>query len=917
MEHITGIPAAHGFAGPILDPLWGEPWAPTPAEAADVEAELLATLGHLPPAVTEVRWPNGWTGVGGAAAADLQDLLFLLLGAGSLADGALVRRYLHALDPWRTEPYGRNDLGFLARHTRFRPPDTIVFRGVSDSPRGRLLAIDLFIAQCRAWAKVPPLAAKATALADLAAAQRDAPASTDISVGSTDLARLWAAAADPATLDLVPELYGMAGYIEWCLHHLDRLSTAAAQVLGEAIDDVDVEVAVQTRRLGFEAVPALLEAALDRTRPGRAAGVAGHLATVDPSAFGARDIAQLGQAGRLLLRGRLDIARALINTRSRLSIAFALAASAPNVWTVAEEMVWIADRLHDQVRSLVVYPRPVAPRAAPPEGDGDGEAGGEAAEPPVPPGDPFAQLVGQPELVAELRACVQIARRRPAPHGPHLLITGPPGTGQRAATRAYAQALAGVRVGSGAFRTVTATELVGPATWQFNPLTKVAEAFDLAGNGVLLLEGIDRLVLADAGKEALEAVRRRLSDSRCPVTLVASAEPEGAGPLAAANADLVRRFRTARTLDLDGDGLVDLFARFAARAGLLLDDAGRAAAAEVLGSARPAGSFRNARIAEAVLERALAERARRPETGPVLDAEDIRRGGLAQLATSSAPDPADVMAELDELVGLRDVKAELRRMIAEAALAGPRSRAGLRLASPTRHMVFTGNPGTAKTTIARLLSRAMAAHGLLATGQLVEVTRADLVARYIGQTAPRVQAVVERAIGGVLFIDEAYALVQGAGSDYGYEAVAMLLKLMEDHRDELVVIVAGYPAEMDRFLDTNPGFASRFARTLSFPDYDADELLAIFDVFTRRAGVIVQPGVRDKVAVHLGRLPRDRTFANGRTVRNLFERLLAAQAARLHAVERPTDHDLRTLVEADVDASLQVASSDSQYPGYV
>ena len=256
-------------------------------------------------------------------------------------------------------------------------------------------------------------------------------------------------------------------------------------------------------------------------------------------------------------------------------------------------------------------------------------------------------------------------------------------------------------------------------------------------------------------------------------------------------------------------------------------------------------------------------------------------------------------------------------MMAEAALAGPRSRAGLQLASPTRHMVFTGNPGSAKTTIARLLSQAMAAHGLLATGQLIEVTRADLVARYIGQTAPRVAAVVERAIGGVLFIDEAYSLVQGTGSDYGYEAVAMLLKLMEDHRDELVVIVAGYPAEMATFLDTNPGFASRFARTLTFPDYDADELLAIFDLFTRRAGVVVEPGARDQVALHLARLPHDRSFANGRTVRNLFERLLAAQAARLHAVDRPTDRDLRTLVEADVAASLEVASADAQYPGYV
>jgi hypothetical protein len=428
---------------------------------------------------------------------------------------------------------------------------------------------------------------------------------------------------------------------------------------------------------------------------------------------------------------------------------------------------------------------------------------------------------------------------------------------------------------------------------------------------------VDRLVLADAGQEALEAIRRRLSDSACLVTLVATSAPDGVGPLSATNADLVRRLRLARTVDLDAAGSLDLFVRLAAAAGVELDDAGRAAASEALGSTRAAGGFRNARIVEAVLDGALAARARRPAPGPLLEAGDISVGGVPSLATGSAPAAADVTAELDDLIGLGGVKAELRRMIAEAALAGPRSRAGLRLASPTRHMVFTGNPGTAKTTIARLLSRAMAAHGLLATGQLVEVTRADLVARYIGQTAPRVQAVVERAIGGVLFIDEAYSLVQGTGSDYGYEAVAMLLKLMEDHRDELVVIVAGYPAEMSGFLESNPGFASRFARSLSFPDYEADELLAIFDLFTRRAGVLVDAGARDQVQLHLSRLPRDRTFANGRTVRNLFERLLAAQAARLQGVDRPSDQQLRTLVAADVGSSLDVDSSDAQYPGYV
>ena len=207
------------------------------------------------------------------------------------------------------------------------------------------------------------------------------------------------------------------------------------------------------------------------------------------------------------------------------------------------------------------------------------------------------------------------------------------------------------------------------------------------------------------------------------------------------------------------------------------------------------------------------------------------------------------MAELDELIGLAPVKEQVRRLVAELKAEKIRTEAGMPVSDRSRHMVFLGNPGTAKTTVARLLARIYAQLEVLSNGHLVEVTRGDLVGEYIGQTAPRTTAKFNQATGGVLFIDEAYSLIPpDSGRDFGHEAVATLLKLMEDHRDEVVVIVAGYPREMQRFLESNTGLASRFPKTLTFADYDADELVAIFQLIAEQAGFTVAPDVADGLA---------------------------------------------------------------------
>jgi SpoVK/Ycf46/Vps4 family AAA+-type ATPase len=224
------------------------------------------------------------------------------------------------------------------------------------------------------------------------------------------------------------------------------------------------------------------------------------------------------------------------------------------------------------------------------------------------------------------------------------------------------------------------------------------------------------------------------------------------------------------------------------------------------------------------------------------------------------------------------------------------------------HMVFTGSPGTGKTTVARLVARIYRELGILSEGQLVETDRSRLVAGYVGQTAINVREIVEQAIGGVLFIDEAYALVSSeAANDFGSEAVDTLVKLMEDHRDNLVVIVAGYTEEMQVFLKSNTGLISRFNKFISFEDYADDQLLEILQVMVKRAGLVVEPEALETVGKRLAQMtPEERKdFGNARGVRNIFEKMVMNQANRVVLLEEPTKEQLMTLTGEDA-----VGSSD-------
>lgn len=290
-------------------------------------------------------------------------------------------------------------------------------------------------------------------------------------------------------------------------------------------------------------------------------------------------------------------------------------------------------------------------------------------------------------------------------------------------------------------------------------------------------------------------------------------------------------------------------------------------------------------------------------------AEAPSAGGTAQ-KTSSAdvkaeeekPSLEELMAQMEELVGLEDVKKDVKNLINLVKVRKLREENGLPNTAMSLHMVFMGNPGTGKTTVARLLGGMYAAIGVLSKGQLVEVDRSGLVAGYVGQTALKTKETIESALGGVLFIDEAYALSGGGENDFGKEAIETILKAMEDHRDDLIVIVAGYTGPMEDFLNSNPGLESRFNKYFNFPDYNGEELYKIFlSQCKKNSYQLSKKAQKDaKEIFNAMYAERGENFGNGRDVRNFFEDTIVRQSNRLAAMEAPDKDDLITITPRDL-----------------
>ncbi|WP_145908984.1 AAA family ATPase [Kitasatospora viridis] len=613
----------------------------------------------------------------------------------------------------------------------------------------------------------------------------------------------------------------------------------------------------------------------------------------------------------------------------------------------AEDMIGVEPDREAGAEAVASVGRTPDPRATP--------ASRPVAAPTAPGGPSTPQAGSRPEtasvdeLLAELEAMIGLAgvkqeirrlvmflrvaeQRRAAglPEGPvmgrHVVFSGSPGTGKTTVARIYGRLLAALGVvTAGHFVEVARADLVSKALG--GTTQKTTEVFERARGGVLFIDEAYTLARrfgsgSDFGQEAIDTLVKLMEDHRDEVVVVFAGYSAEMREFLAANPGLQSRVsRTVEFEDYGPDELVAIVAGMAEQYGFRLAEPTRDALTAHFRAARRTETFGNGREARRVFEAALEQQALRlagqdsPPSAQDLvellpqDLEGIVERGLG-VRFDEAKDSGQLQEILDRLgamVGMAGIKTRISDLLDLIVTTRRREEAGLRADPVPSHLVFAGPPGTGKTTVARLYGSLLAALGVLARGQVVEVSRADLVGQYVGSTAIRTAEAFERARGGVLFIDEAYTLARpagGTGHDFGQEAIDTLVKLMEDHRDEVVVIAAGYTEEIATFLSANPGLASRFSQTIEFPEYEVADLVTILARQAEDSGFhLAEPALAAARARIL--TERDRfALGNAREVRKLLDAAKTSHARRIALLEREEGHvtldELRLLLPEDL-----------------
>ncbi len=436
----------------------------------------------------------------------------------------------------------------------------------------------------------------------------------------------------------------------------------------------------------------------------------------------------------------------------------------------------------------------------------------------------------------------------------------------------------------------------------------------------------------DFGREAIDSLLKFMEDHRERIIVIVAGYPNEMRRFVASNPGLASRF--TKTIDFpayDAEEMGAILGLMARRQSFELPDGIEAKLAPWIAENANREDWGNAREIRTLLENAREAQAIRLAQDPNADLQKIEmrdfekalgiadsdrnppsasRGGqpkplpLLKVPERQRARPAEAaLADLDAMIGLAPVKKEVNKLIARLQVEQRRREQGHSPEPMSLHMVFTGPPGVGKTQMARALGEIYRGLGVLRKGHLVETDRSGLVAGYVGQTAPKTLDKCKEALDGILFIDEAYALLSGAGApyDYGREAIDSLLKFMEDHRERIIVIVAGYPNEMRRFVASNPGLASRFTKTIDFPAYDAEEMGAILGLMARRQSFELPDGIEAKLAPWIAENANREDWGNAREIRTLLEKAREAQAIRL---AQDPNADLHRLEMADFDAAM-------------